>query len=402
MERVYTELLVGHLLKDRQMLFLAGPRQVGKTTLSKSLNLVDFEFFYLNWDEKQNKQIILNGTSDILAYINLDKARKNKPVIIFDEIHKYKHWKNFLKGFYDTTQDILHIIVTGSAKLDIYRKGSDSLMGRYFLYRIHPFTVAEIVQARTNIEKQISLPKVVPIDLVDKLLLFGGYPDPFIRHDLKFRNRWQQLKYNQLFKEDLLELTKIHEIILLEQLAYQLKSCVGNLVNKDDLSKKLQVAATTIKSWLAILELSYYCFFVPPWSSNVARSILKNNKVYLWDWSEVIDKGQRLENLVASHLLKAIHFWTDTGFGKYDLYFIRNKDKQEVDFLVTENMQPWILVEVKSSDQSLSKSLKKFQVETGAKHAFQVVKNLPYSNINCFDYNDPVVVSLDTFLSQLV
>jgi len=402
MKRVYTPIIIEHIRNDSQMLFLAGPRQVGKTTVSITLELRDYESIYLNWDDNKDKELILRGSASIIDHINLDKARTNKPILIFDELHKHKDWKNFLKSFYDKHKEQLHIIVTGSAKLDIYRKGSDSLMGRYFLYRIHPLSIAELTTSDFIRTEEIKMQSNVDDSSLDNLLIFGGYPEPFLKADDKFKNKWQGLKKNQLFKEDILELTKINEIVLLEQLAFQLKHFVGNLVNKDELSKRLQVAATTIKHWMSILELSYYCFYISPWSKNISRSILKTPKVYLWDWSEVEDTEQKLENLMASHLLKATHYWTDCGYGKYELFFLRNKDKQEVDFLVTKNMEPWFLVEVKTSDQKLNKNLLKFQKESGAKHAFQVVKNMEQVDINCFNFDKPVVVPMSTFLSQLI
>lgn len=402
MDRIYTQILKNHLQNDLQMIFLAGARQVGKTTLSKSIDQFGYDYKYLNWDDQADKQLILSGTSTVIESINLPKVREKLPVIIFDEIHKYHEWKNFLKGFYDKYNEKVKIIVTGSAKLDIYRKGSDSMMGRYFLYRIHPFSVSELLRPNQLPSHEITEPTKPQNDLLDKLLIYGGYPAPFSKQDEKFKNRWQQLKSQQLFKEDILELTNIHEIALLEQLAFQLAHCCGSIVNQQNLSKKLQVAATTVKYWLSVLELSYYCFFISPWSKNISRSLLKAPKVYLWDWSQINDEGKRLENLVALHLLKAVHFWTDCGYGTYGLYYLRNKDQVEVDFLVTKNNEPWFLVEVKSSDEHLSHSLVKFHHETKAKHAFQVVKKIPYQAVNCFDYFEPIVVSLETFLSQLV
>lgn len=406
MDRVYSTILQKHLKQDKQMIFLAGPRQVGKTTISKSIENLGHTYTYLNWDAKEDQQAILSGHQHILDLINLAKIRSNIPVVIFDEIHKYKNWKNFLKGFYDKYSDQVRIIVTGSAKLNIYRKKSDSLMGRYFLYRVHPFSIAETLYTQALPDTEIrSISEEIDFNQnsLDDLLNFGGFPDPFIKKDLLFKNRWQQLKTNQLFKEDILEITNIHDITLLEQLAFQLKYIAGNLVNKNSLSTKLQVAESTIKTWLDILEQTYYCFLIPPWSKNISRSILKAPKVYLWDWSEVNDLGQRIENLVACHLLKAVNFWSDYGFGGYKLYFIRNKDKQEVDFIITKNNEPWILVEVKNSDEKLSKSLIKFQRETKAPFAFQVVNNLPFSNIDCFNFKDrAVVVPLSSFLLHLV
>ena len=159
----------------------------------------------------------------------------------------------------------------------------------------------------------------------------------------------------------------------------------------------------TIRSWIETLCSLYYCYELRPWSKNIARALIKEPKYFLWDWAQVSDMGARAENFVASHLLKAVHFWTDAGFGRYDLYYIRDKDQREVDFLVTHQDEPWFLVEVKMSDnKGIAPALSYFQKATGAKHAFQVVLDLPWVNRNCFEENRPVIVPARTFLSQLV
>ena len=212
-----------------------------------------------------------------------------------------------------------------------------------------------------------------------------------------------KLRLEQLFELDIRELTRIHEIAQIKFLASMLQNQVGSLANYAQLAKLAGVSADTIRTWIDTLRSFYFCFKIHPWSANITRSLIKQPKLYLWDWANIDDVGARNENMVAAHLLKAIHLWEDLGLGDYGLYFLRDKDKREVDFLITKNAEPWFLVEVKSSHkQSLSEQLYYFQQQTNAKHAFQVAIDLPYQDIDCFTYTQPVIVPAITFLSQLV
>jgi predicted AAA+ superfamily ATPase len=381
-----------------------GPRQVGKTTLSLHIkDSLSSDFFYLNWDNLDDREIILHGPKAIANLLNLDRPRKNPPLLVFDEIHKYHDWKNLLKGFFDTYSHAgeVRIIVTGSARLDIFNFGGDSLMGRYFRYRIHPFSVAELLQEQI-IENEIHLPSQPDEEMFEKLFSFGGFPEPFIKGDRSFYENWKQLRLQQLFYEEVRDITRIHQIQQMELLAIHLKEQAGGVVNYTNLSNKIRISSETVRRWISTLNQLYYCFTIQPWSKNVTRSLLKEPKVYLWDWSLIAEAGAKAENFIASHLLKACHYWMDRGMGKYELFYLRDKEKREVDFLVTKNDEPWFLVEVKSSETSLSSSLGYFQKQIQAKHAFQVVLNAPFEEINCFDYTKPVIVSAKTFLSQLV
>jgi len=402
MKRVYDAIVLDHLAKYNKMLFLAGPRQVGKTTIATKAKSLAKKFIYLNWDNYNDKQLILEGPKAIAEQFRLQELRSVTTLIVFDEIHKYTHWKNFLKGFFDTYREQVKIIVTGSAKLDIYRSSGDSMMGRYFPYRIHPLSVAECI--RTTLPTQeIQHPMKISDKDFQALLTYGGFPEVFIERNKRFYNRWRNLWQQNLFREDLRDLHRIFEITQLEKLVTLLKHQIGQLVNYSSLANKVEVSVHTIKNWLDILASFYYCFTIKPWTSNISRSLIKQPKVYLWDWSRVENSGAKMENFVASHLLKAVHLWTDSGFGNYDLYFIRDKEKREVDFLVTKDQHPWFLVEVKNSHNvSLSKNLAIFQRLTGAKHAFQVAFDMEYVNKDCFLHKLPIIVPARTFLSQLV
>lgn len=402
LNRIYDTLVDLHLSEDSEMLFLEGPRQVGKTTVSeKTQSLTDF-FVYLNWDNEDHRKIILSGPTVIAETAQLSRLHIRKPVIVFDEIHKYKKWKNFLKGFYDSYRDKVHIIVTGSSRLKIYKPGGDSLMGRYFCYRMHPLSVAECLR-QTIVNHEIQNPKPIDDQTFSALYEFGGFPKPFIKHDTRFSARWQQLRQEQLIREDIRDLNRIQEIGQLEVLTLLLKEQATQLANYSTLANKIRVSVDTIRRWLKILESFYFCYILRPWKNNISRSLIKEPKIFLWDWSLIDDPGARAENFIASHLLKAVDLWTDLGLGKYELYFLRTIDKQEVDFLVVKNEKPWFLVEVKcSNNQPISKALIGFQRQLNAPHAFQVILDQPYIDKNCFDYHDPVIVPAKTFLSQLI
>ncbi len=396
LQRIYIKSLDNHFKEGPEMAFLAGPRQVGKTTVAQSLQI---DQIYLNWDNEDHRHLILDGPERVASHIGL----QDSPIVIFDEIHKYPHWKTFIKGFYDTyaghTQ--MKIIVTGSARLDIYRKGGDSLMGRYFLYRMHPLSVAELLTA-TPSGQEVRPPVELPDDQWQTLITFGGFPQPYLRSNRRFYNRWKRTRISQIFREDIHDIAKIQEIRMVELLAEFIIQQSGQLTSYASLARRVRVSEDSIRRWVGILESLYFCFSVRPWHSNVSRSLRKEPKYYLWDWAMLTDPGARNENMVACHLLKAVHYWTDLGLGEYNLFFLRTKDKREVDFLVSRDGVPWFIVEAKSSDSNLSPNLNYFQKATGAKHAFQVTINAPFSKADCFSVPYPVKVPAKTFLSQLV
>lgn len=396
LQRIYTKTLGNHFNDGPEMAFLAGPRQVGKTTVARSFQV---DPIYLNWDNEDHRRLILNGPDRVANFIGL----QDLPVVIFDEIHKYPHWKIFIKGFFDTYagHTKMKIIVTGSARLDIYRKGGDSLMGRYFLYRMHPLSVAELL-APIPSEKKIRPPVELPDNQWQTLLTFGGFPQPYLRGNRRFYNRWKRTRISQIFREDIYDVSKVQEVRMVELLAEFIIQQAGQLTSYVSLARKVRASEDSIRRWVGILESLYFCFTVRPWHTNVSRSLRKEPKYYLWDWAMLSDAGARNENMVASHLLKAVHYWTDLGMGEFNLFFLRTKDKREVDFLVSRDGVPWFLVEVKSSDSNLSRNLNYFQKATGAKHAFQVIINAPFSRADCFSVPYPVKVPAKTFLSQLV
>ena len=395
--RLYETVVANHLAHYRQMVFLSGPRQVGKTTLGESCGSV-----CLNWDDDDVKRTIVAGQSETVNRYGLAGMSESDKVVVFDEIHKYARWKQFLKGFYDVYGRNLRIIATGSAKMDVYKKGGDSMMGRYFPYRMHPFSVAELLDVTLPGEELIRRPRELAREEWEALVRFGGFPDPFVKRDVRFSRRWQALRFEQLTKVDLRDLTKVAELDQLAALAEILLHRSGEQLVYKNLGNEVGVDEKTAKKWIKTLKGLYFGFEVRPWFHNVENSIRKTPKWFVRDWALIEDAGKRAETFVACHLLKAVEFWTDLGYGDFSLNYVRNKRKQEVDFLVARDNRPWFLVEVKSGDEHLSASLGAFQRQTGARHAFQVVLDADYIDRSCFDYTAPTVVPAKTFLSQLV
>ncbi|MBI2426650.1 MAG: ATP-binding protein [Candidatus Kerfeldbacteria bacterium] len=378
-------------LKEK-MVFLGGPRQVGKTTLARFLGERDYtSYAYFNWDNRQDRKSILQG-----------EFSADAGLVIFDEIHKYKKWKNHIKGEFDTHKGRFHILVTGSARLDMYRKGGDSLMGRYHYYRLHPFSCAEVLGVKPNISvfKELTFPtsyRSASRVFMD-LLTFGGFPEPFLKKDQQTLRRFHNERVDRLIKEDIRDIEQVHDLSALQILVEILPSKVGSLLSLNSLRGDLEVAHKTVKTWMDILERFYYHFRIYPYAFTAIKSLRKEPKMYLWDWSQVTNAGARLENMVASHLLKMTHFLYDAYGHKAELYFLRDIEGREVDFLVTINRKPWLAIEVKSSHEAVSKPLAYFAEKLKIPFTYQLVMD------SAVDYwkKDIRVISADAFLSGLV
>ncbi len=402
MQRYLLNHFVTHLQRHRQMLFLSGPRQVGKTTAAKLIGELMNQSYYFNWDNPSDRATIMEGPLAIAQQTGANQITDSLSLCIFDELHKFQHWRDFLKGMFDTYESNLRFLVSGSASLRVFSRGGESLMGRYFPYTLHPVSVAECTGADNSVVVD-SQPKKIEQDEWESLWNFGGFPEPFLLSNKQFHQNWTTMRAEKLLREDLRDLTRIQELGQIEYLAQILRYQVGQLTSYSSLSRKVQVQVNTIKNWIATLIALYYCFEIKPWHTNVARSLRKEPKYYLWDWSVIDDSGARAENFVASALYKAVNWWTNTGQGQFDLHFVRDKQKNEVDFLVTRNNSPWFLVEVKmSKDAPLSKSLQYFQNQTKAEHAFQVAIDMDFVERNCFEIRDPVITPAKTLLAQLV
>lgn len=390
MKKRYLSQSITSDLKEK-MVLVAGPRQVGKTTLAKYVGKQNFpSFAYFNWDYQPDRKNIVNiqfpGDTELL---------------IFDELHKYKHWKNYLKGLYDKYKEIFHILVTGSAKLDIYRKGGDSLMGRYFHYILHPFSLAELseVHNKTLPFKNLSFTSSGSSEETFKSLLhFGPFPEPFLKQNTTYWRRWQIERNDRLITEDIRNLRMIGDISILQILVDMLSSKTASLLSVNNISNDLQIAHKTAVNYLNILELFYFHFRIYPFTKKPLRSLKKMSKLYLWDWSPIIDTGAKFENMIASHLLKFIHYLQNTQGYKAQLYYLRDPEGREVDFLIAVDNQPWFAVETKLDSFKVSQPLLYFNKKLQIPFLFQVVKE---SNIDQFR-EGVRIISADKFLSGLV
>lgn len=398
-KRIYDTLLVDHLANHRQMALVSGPRQVGKTTTSR--NHADV---YANWDNVDDREKILAGPANLIEQFKLNRLSKTIPTVLFDELHKYPRWKQFLKVFFDTYGEQVRIIVTGSSRMDVYRRGGDSLMGRYFHYRMHPFSIAETIN--TNLPDStriIRYPGKVKKDNFDALWRYGGYPEPFLKRDMRFSLRWQSLRIEQLVREDIRDLTQIQHIDQIETLVRLLANRSAHQLIYGNLAKNISVSVDTVRRWIETLCNLHLGFLVRPWFKNVSRSLRKEPKWFLRDWASIKDPGDKAKTFVGCHLLKAVDGWNDIGLGEFELGYLRDKEKREVDFVVIRDGTPWFLVEVKLRDEELSKSLKYYQNHINAPFAFQVVIDAEYIDADCFAKpGNPVVVPAKTFLSQLL
>ena len=395
--RIYDSLLAEHLANYRQMAFVGGPRQVGKTTTCRLRADV-----CVNWDDIDDRELILAGPGRLVDRFKLDRLSGTVPIILFDELHKFPRWKEFLKGFFDVHADRVRIVATGSSRMDVYRGGGDSLMGRYFPYRMHPFSVAETVTQELPDSARIVRPPQRADDF-DILWRYGGYPEPFLKRDARFSRRWQSLRFGQLVREEIRDFTQVQQLDQIELMVRLLSERSGQQLVYSNLAKQVRVAVDTVRRWVAALCDLHLGFVVRPWFRNVSRSLRKEPKWYLRDWASIGDAGQRAETFVACHLLKAVEGWSDMGLGIFELGYLRDKEKREVDFLVARDGAPWFLVEVKHRDESMSSSLKHYQDQVGAPFAFQATMDAEYVDEDCFARpGPPLIVPARTLLSQFL
>lgn len=395
MKRVYEAIINDHFQRNGEMLFISGARQVGKTTTARGFAE---NGCYLDWDVQEDRMDIIQGQRHLSTRIGAETSQ----TIVFDELHKYADWKNFAKGFYDLYSPLdWKILVTGSTRLDTYRKGGDSLLGRYFHLQMFPLSPAELVRTVFS-GKTIHPPRKIDPSTWDTLLEFGGFPQPLLKANKRFHRQWRRTRQDRLFQEDIRSLGGAYDIAKIELLAELILLNAATALNYSSYARTIRASVESIQRWIVLLQQLSYCFTLRPWTKNISRSIAKEPRIFLGDWSGIADTGRRSENFIACALLKAVEGWNDTGLGNYALHFIRTKEKREVDFVVTADGAPWLLVEAKTSETALSPHLAYFQKSTGAPHALQAVVNLPYQEIDCFSLKTPAVVSAQTLLSQLL
>jgi hypothetical protein len=353
------------LAASKAMVFMAGPRQSGKTTLAKAIAAQSPNRAYLNWDVVSDRAVLLRSPYFFEA---VDRRDESPPLVVLDEIHKYRNWRNYLKGAYDRFHEDYRFLVTGSGRLDMYRRGGDSLAGRYALFHLWPFTLAELAGRRQTLAEFWSDPLGVIGDADGtaeqtwrRLARFSGFPEPFVKADPRVYRRWSTTYHAQLIREDIRDLTGILAIGDLETLFSLLPERVGSLLSVSSLAEDLKVAFNTVRSWLQVLERFFLVFSIQPWTRQIARAIQKTRKLYLLDYASIDDAAARFENMVAVELLRAVTTWNDLGYGSFGLHYVRNKEKQEVDFLLTERRRPRLLVETKLTDTAADRPLRRFQ-----------------------------------------
>jgi len=359
---------------ENKMVFIGGPRQVGKTTFALTFLPESSEKHpaYLNWDNISARAGLLKG--------ELPGGQK---LFILDEIHKFSGWRSLVKGFYDTNRSELSFIITGSARLDYYRKGGDSLQGRYHYYRLHPFSMAELNAKPT-------------LNDFNLLFKFGGFPEPCLRGEEKFWRRWQRERLQRVIYDDIRDLENIKEISLLELLAGELPNRVGAPLSVKNLKEFLQVAHETVDRWITIFERMYYCFRISPYGPRKVRAVKKEQKLYLWDWSIIQEEGAKFENFIASHLLKYCHFLEDTEGFKMDLRFLRDTDKREIDFVVLKDEKPLFAVECKTGEKNINPALFYFMERTQIPRFYQV-----HAGERDYERKGVRVLPVHTFIKEL-
>jgi hypothetical protein len=342
--------LAPFILKDLQkkIVLVSGPRQVGKTTLAKNLMQ---EYDYFNFDNSEHRLALGEKSWD-----------RQKPLVIFDELHKMPEWKTYLKGIFDVEGIKPALLVTGSAKLDAFRKVGDSLAGRFFSYRLHPFDIKE---ASSLIE---------PEDALSRLLNSGGFPEPFLENDPIFYARWKKSHSDVILRQDLLDLSAVQDILSVETLIELLRGRVGSPISYTNLALDLKKDPKTVKSYLELLESLYIIFPVRPWHRNIARSILKEPKYYFFDTGMVKgDDGKKLENAVACILKKQLHFLEDTRGVSTELCYLKTKTGKELDFVLSQDGELTHAYEVKLSDSSRSPSFALFEATLAKAYMVQIV-----------------------------
>jgi len=376
MIKIRQRYIKNHVADDlnNRMVFVGGPRQVGKTTFALTFlpKPVESHRAYLNWDDISIRSSLLKG-----------ELPSNEKCIVFDEIHKFAKWRNLVKGFYDTNKSEISFIITGSARLDYYRKGGDSLQGRYHYYRLHPFSLTELNPDPDKKDFKI-------------LLKFGGFPEPLLKAEEKFWRRWQRERLQRVIYEDIRDLENIKEITLLELLAHELPNRVGSPLSVKNIKEMLQVAHETVERWLKIFERMYYCFRIPPYGPPKIRAVKKEQKLYLWDWSILPDSGPRFENFIASHLLKYCYFIEDTQGFSMELRFLRDTDRREIDFVVLKENIPMFAVECKTGEKSINPAVFYFKERTQIPQFYQV-----HQGTKDYKKNGVRVIPVETFCKEL-
>ncbi|MBW2319230.1 MAG: ATP-binding protein [Deltaproteobacteria bacterium] len=349
----------------RQMRFVAGPRQVGKTTLAKSfLERQNMPKTYYNWDLRKTKDAYRKDPYFFETDV-YDFTAHSPLWICLDEIHKMPKWKNILKDYFDKFEDHCRFIIAGSARLDWFRKSGDSLAGRYFLFRLFPLSLSELsgrspldvhekMTSEEFIERKLSNVSY-EMDLMEQLINFSGFPEPCIKSKSIYHRRWQRDMVDRLVQEDIRDLTRIIDVENVAAVMSLLPDRIGSLLSLNAIREDMNISYTAVKNCISALQLSYAIFLVPPYSSKISRAIKKEKKSYFFDWTRCRQESKRFENYIAVEMKSMVERWNDQGIGDFALYFVRTKDGKESDFLIVKNNIPWCLFEVKLKDGTIAK-----------------------------------------------
>ena len=353
------------LSADKNMILLAGPRQVGKTTLAQIISRSFTNHVYFNWDIPEHRKDFLENPT---FFETMERKDTSRPLVVLDEIHKYKDWKNYLKGVYDAFGERYLFLVSGSGRLDLYQKGGDSLAGRYLLFRLWPFTIAERGRRSRDMEDFLKNPLFITMENAEELREIwidlserSGFPEPFLSGRTRTYRRWSNMYSRQLIREDVRDLSGVKSITDMETLYFLLPSKVGSPISVPSLARDLKVSYNAVRNWLDVFERFFLTFSIGPWTKKISRAIQKERKNYIWDTPRIKDPGALFENMVAQELWRAVTVWNDLGYGAFSLHFVKNKEQQEVDFLVANDGEPLLLLEARLSDTKPSKALRKFQ-----------------------------------------
>lgn len=349
--------------EEKNLILVSGPRQAGKTTFAKDIASKEPVSLYFNYDIPANKARLLTNPT---FFEEVDRKKGDLPLIILDEIHKYVDWKNYLKGIYDGYADEFRFLVTGSGRLELSRKKGDALAGRYLHFHLYPFTIGEIFASsmgmeNINILTDIPEQNAIAQEAWETMFHVSGFPEPFLKGTkLKYR-RWAKSYHSRVIRDDIRDEFAVRQVDTMEALYFLLSECVGNPFSSSNHARTLKVSHKTVSSWITVFERFFLVFKIRPYSKRISRSLVKEPKLYFYDYCRVRDEALRFENMVAVELNRAVTLWNDFGLGEYELWYLRNKEKEEVDFLITENANPLFMIEAKLLDTTISPHLVKFQ-----------------------------------------
>lgn len=348
---------------EKSLVLISGPRQSGKTTLAKKIASMETSSLYFNYDIPANKARLLTTPT---FFEDVDRKKGARPLIVLDEIHKYPHWKDYLKGTYDGYADKYRFLVTGSGRLELLRSKGDSLAGRFLQFHLFPLTIGEMFATGKGFSDDqllLEFPETNPEtqSAWDTMMNVSGFPEPFLKNSVTSYRRWANTYHSQVIRNDIRDEFAVKQIDLMESLYALLPKYIGSPFSASGVARTLKVSHKTITSWMEVFERFYLIFKLRPFSRNIPRAVQKEPKYYFYDYCKIRDPAIRFENMIAVELNRAVTLWKDYGLGDYKLSYLRNKEKQEVDFVITCNDTPKYMIEAKLSDTSVSPNLIKFQ-----------------------------------------